>query len=483
MKRSAIPCLLLIAAIAGCGRGEEPPVETEVENVEPRIARIVGAVIPSVAIRNRGIETSTLAERMEAIGVPGVSIAVIADGAIDWARGYGLADVEGNRPVTPATLFQAASLSKPVAALAALRLVHDGALDLDSDVNSRLRSWKVPENDFTRSHPVTLRGLLSHSAGLTVHWFPGYERSGPIPSTVQVLEGDGNTEPVVVDRQPSSGYRYSGGGYVVMQLLLNDAAGKPFPAIAKETVLDPIGMSDSTFEQPLPEALHDRAATGYRSDGAEVEGKWHVYPETAAAGLWTTPSDLARYIIAVQKSRAGVEGAFLPAGLAGEMLTPVIEDHGLGPALQANGTRFAHGGANEGYRAVFTALIGRDEGVVIMANSDGAGPLLRELLITIAREYGWPGIEPMVKDIVDLGESVYRSLEGTYAIEGIGEVSIDYVEGELWADIPGGRKVQLLPESDTDFFMLHDGRPVVFIREGDAISGFESAGLRARKVD
>jgi CubicO group peptidase (beta-lactamase class C family) len=268
-----------------------------------------------------------------------------------------------------------------------------------------------------------------------------------------------------------------------MQLLLSDVAGTPFPAIASETVLDPIGMSDSTFEQPLPEAHRDRAATGYRTDGTPVEGRWHVYPEMAAAGLWTTPSDFARYVIAVQKSRAGAEGAFLPAGLAEEMLTPVLEGHGLGPTLQANGTRFAHGGANEGYRAVFTAFLGRDEGAVIMANSDSAGPLLRELLITIAREYDWPGIQPMVKEIVDLGESVYGGLEGTYAIEGAGKVTIDYTDGELWADVPGGQRVELLPESDTVFFMRPDGRPVVFTREGDTITGFESAGLRARKVE
>jgi CubicO group peptidase (beta-lactamase class C family) len=280
---------LLIVVLVAC------QAQQDRQEVDAHIAAIENSLQPSLVIRGEPVETSTLAERMEALGVPGVSIAVINGGDIEWARGYGLADVESGRPVTATTLFQAASISKPVAATAALKFVQDGLIDLDEDVNGKLVTWKVPENEFTEAQPVTVRNLVTHTAGMTVHGFPGYARDEEVPSTIGVLDGEGNTDPIRVDMEPRTEWRYSGGGYTVMQHLLTDVAGKPFPEIMRETVLEPFGMSESTYEQPLPEARWEQAATAYESDGEEVEGKWHIYPEMAAAGLWTTPTDLARF--------------------------------------------------------------------------------------------------------------------------------------------------------------------------------------------
>jgi len=302
MKR---PVLLLLLMLIACG-----PVATE--SVEPAgiiapdalIERIETALLPAVTIVGHPIETATLAERMDHYKVPAVSIALIGGGEIVWAGAWGMADVESGRAATTETLFQAASISKPVAATGALKLVDDGALELDGDINAKLSSWTLPVNEHNAESPVTLRRLLTHTAGMTVSGFPGYERDGDteIPDTVGVLDGAGNTAQIRVDTEPGTLWRYSGGGYTVMQQLVIEVAGEDYPDFLRRTVLEPLGMSRSTYEQPLPVSRWDAAASAYQSDGTKVRGDWHVYPEMAAAGLWTTPSDLARWAIAVQRA-------------------------------------------------------------------------------------------------------------------------------------------------------------------------------------
>ena len=278
------------------------PKYTGSSALEQRIQRIQDGLLPAVLIKGEPVQSSKLADRMAALHVPGVSIAVIHDGAIEWARGFGVMKLGGS-PVTPETLFQAASISKPVAALAALRLVQSGKLDLDADVNRYLQSWKVPDNEFTAKNKVTLRELLTHTAGMTVHGFAGYASGAPGPTLLQVLNGEkpANSPAIRVDTTPGTKWAYSGGGYVIVQQMLADVTGRPFPKLMREMVLGPIGMTRSTYEQPLPAARLAEAATPYRQDGTPVPGGPHTYPEMAPAGLWTTPSDLARYAMEVQK--------------------------------------------------------------------------------------------------------------------------------------------------------------------------------------
>lgn len=235
---------------------------------------------------------------MAALHVPGVSIAVIHDGKIEWANGYGVVSL-GGAPVTPETLFQAASISKPLTAMAVMHLVQTGKLNLDTDVNLYLKSWKIPSNSFTEKTKITLRELLSHTAGMTVHGFPGYASDATLPTLLQVLNGakPANSPAIYADIAPGSEWRYSGGGFVIAQQLLLDTTGKPFPAFMKETVLIPAGMSHSTYEQPLPRSRMTEAAMPYRSNGQPTPGGPHVYPEMSAAGLWTTPSDLAHFAL------------------------------------------------------------------------------------------------------------------------------------------------------------------------------------------
>ena len=279
----------------------QPTVE-----VEQRIRHIQDAILPPVLTKGEPPATTKLADRMAALHVPGVSIAVIHDGKIEWARGFGVTRV-GGPAVTPETLFQAASISKPVTAMAVLHLAESGKLDLDADVNQYLKTWKVPANTFTEKTKVTLRELLTHTAGMTVHGFPGYASDAARPTVVQVLNGEkpANTPAIVVDTIPGTNWRYSGGGFVITQLLLEDVTGQAIPqADARSRAR--ADRDDSQHLRAASAAEPDgRSGDAVPADGQPVPGGPHVYPEMAPAGLWTTPSDLARYAMEVQKALAG----------------------------------------------------------------------------------------------------------------------------------------------------------------------------------
>ncbi len=277
-------CLLFVVVALGLGayRASSDAISVAAQSqasVAERIQRVENGLLPAVMIKGQ-TTAMKLADRMAHYKVPGLSVAVINDGKIEWARGYGVVEKDGDKSVTADTLFLAGSISKPVAALAALRLVEQGKLNLDEDVNLKLKTWKVPENEFTKDKKVTLRGLLSHSAGLTVHGFPGYAVDAPMPTLVQILNGEkpANTPAIRVDIEPGSRWRYSGGGYTVMQQLLMDVTGKSFPELTRELVFAPAGMRQSTYENPLPKSLEASAATAHGPSGDKVKGRWAHLP-------------------------------------------------------------------------------------------------------------------------------------------------------------------------------------------------------------
>ncbi len=335
-----------------------------------------------------------VAAEMKKHAIMGLSMAIIENGEIRKANGYGFTDKSGSSPVTTNTLFQAGSVSKPVAALGALRLVEAGNLSLDDDVNQSLKQWQVPQNEFTKDEKVTLRRLLSHSAGLTVHGFPGYDVESPLPTLRQVLDGSkpANTAAIRVDIVPGSALRYSGGGYTVMQQMMIDVTAKAFPELMRETVLAPLQMNASTYEQPLPPDRVTRAATGYDPNGKEVKGKWHIYPEMAAAGLWTTPSDLARFAMGIQKALAGKSNPVLSQAMTRQMLTVQKGKHGLGLGLDGSGSklRFYHGGRDEGFDAVLVAYAESGQGVVVMVNANDNSGAVKRIVDAVSKEYHWP---------------------------------------------------------------------------------------------
>jgi CubicO group peptidase (beta-lactamase class C family) len=363
----------------------------------------VGALIAAIEApqtgRDGALPPLTLAAAMKQVGVPGLSVAVIRDFDLHWTRAYGVADVASGATVNSDTLFQAASISKPVAAMAVLKAVQDGRLALDEDVNRYLTSWKVPASDATSRQPVTLRSLLSHTSGTDDGFgFPGYDPGTPMPSLTQILNGEkpSNVGRVLVTRQPSTSFKYSGGGITLVQLLMSDVFKRPFPELMHALVLEPIGMTRSAYEQPLSAERDKNAARGHDRGGAARAVKWHVYPELAAAGLWTTAADLARFGIELQKSLQGRSNRVLSRTLASEMASPV----GVGPfaigmqiAKDGEGWYLSHGGSNWGFQCLLVVHKIKGYGFAAMANSDSGGRLIAELRQRIAAAYKWDSLD------------------------------------------------------------------------------------------
>jgi len=437
--------------------------------LEEKIARVEAGLLGAVQIKGQPLSPMNLSDRMCYYKVPGVSIAVIKDLVIEWAKGYGLKEAGKNSPVLAETLFQAASISKPVAALAALRLVQDGVLSLDEDVNAKLLSWKVPENSFTAKKKVTLRELLSHSAGLTVHGFRGYAQGEPVPTLKQILDGEkpSNSEAIRVDILPGGQFRYSGGGFTVMQQLLMDVEKKPFPTIMDELVLGPVGMSESTYIQPLPESRWGTEALAHGPDGLPVKGKWHTYPEMAAAGLWTTPSDLARFAIVIAQAWSGKSDKIISQETAKKMLTRQLDPWGLGLQLSGEGESlaFEHGGSNEGYRCDFVVYPGKGVGVAVMANGDNGSYLVSEIQRSVGREYGIADLLPKVKEVKTIDPKLLDLYAGKYQITPDFILVFSNENGRLFVAPPGQLKFGLLPESETKFFGQDNGVEVTFLKD------------------
>lgn len=453
-------------------------------------ARIENALYPAVILKDERIATKTLTERMRELKVPAVSVALFRDGRIEWTRGWGVADVESARIVDRQTRFQAASISKPVAAAVVLALVSQGRVSLDADVNGILTSWKLPANEHVAAAPVTLRRLLTHSAGTTVHGFRGYASGEQVPTLVQLLDGatPANSAAVRVDIPVGSRWRYSGGGFSIAQLVVENVTKKPFAEAARELVLQPFGMGSSTYVQPLPADLREKAATGYRSSGDPVAGKWHTYPEQAAAGLWTTPEDLARFAIELQKIAAGQSSRVMSQALAQDMLRRQVEDWGLGVGVIGEGaaTYFGHGGANEGFRAYWLGYRDRASGVVVMTNSDAGGALASDVVRTVGREYGFAGLGPVERTRGTAEPKTYVEYAGFYELPGRTPPFLHVIadEGRLFRGTgPGAtQRSELLPQSADTFFAVDGDLRIRFVRDSGKVveARLESGGKEQR---
>ena len=376
-----------------------------------------------VLFSNRANQTMNLLDRMNYYNVNGISIAVINDGKIDWVDSYGIADVENGETVTTNTLFQAGSISKSITALGILYLVQEGLISLDEDVNKYLKSWRIPENKFTKNEKVTLRRILSHSAGLTVSGFPGYEVGSTIPSITQILDGvkpPANTDAIRVDSIPGTTFRYSGGGTTIAQLLIEDMTGQSFHHWMEQHILSKLGMTLSTFDQ-YPQKSYFLAA-GHDCRGQIVLGKHHLYPEMAAAGLWSRAEDIAKFVIYILNVFSGRDCQFLNNDLIQEMLKPQIRANGkYQPGLsvflqnQDDEIVFEHGGQDHGFIALYRGLTRQKCGFAIMMNSDANGwYLMEEIANSIADVYQWKGFSPIYRSVGLSNKEHYKKFAGTY---------------------------------------------------------------------
>jgi CubicO group peptidase (beta-lactamase class C family) len=439
-------------------------------SVEQRIERVINNLLPATALEGKFDSPKTLSERLAHHQTPGISIAVINNFEIEWARGFGLCEVGTTREVIPDTLFQAASISKPVFALAVMRLVQEGRLNLDEDVNTYLTSWRVPVLADWQPR-ITLRQLLSHTAGLTVHGFPGYRNSEPLPTTVQVLNGEppANTKKVEVNIIPGLHHRYSGGGTTIAQQVLVDALGKPFPEIMRELVLDPLGMTNSTYQQPLLNDWLTRTATAHSFSNIPLEGKHHIYPEMAAAGLWTTPSDLVKVGVEFMGVLRGLTAAVWSKETVEEMLRPQQPEQtqgadesfiGLGNGLFVglgffagggigDGFYFFHSGRNEGFISLMRLYPHIGKGAVVMLNSEEI-ELMQEVMRSLALEYNWPDVFPKEKAIITLSQA--EPYSGLYLTKSGLRFKVINQDGNVFLQCEQQPPLQFFPTSELEFF-------------------------------
>lgn len=468
--RLLIPLLLL----ASSAHAQTPPAD-----IEARIARVEHGLSSRIVVKGHASQEMTLAERMAFHDVPAVSIALINNQRIEWARAYGVLEPGSTRAATPDSLFQAGSVSKTVAAVGALRLVHQGRLSLDAPANTLLQHWKIPDSTFTAQQPVTLRGLLNHSAGISVHGFLGYAQGERLPTLLQILDGvaPANSDPIRVEATPGSAWTYSGGGYTVVQQMMADAGAQPYPQLMQRLVLGPLQMRDSTYATDLPPAQRARAAHAHPSDGQPVAGGWRVYPEAAAAGLWTTASDLAKVVLEIQNSGSSAPGKVLSSAMATQMLTRVKGDYALGLYVEpiGSGTSFARTGGTHGFRAQIYGYTHTGQGIVVLTNSDGGAALVDEILVSVAAEYGWPEFQIVEKPAMAADAALNAEVAGDYVLmDTPARVTREGDRLYFQSDLFGARPMELFRQSGREYFTTAEDMTIVFpFATAGRVAGFE----------
>jgi len=463
------------------------PYSKEIEEQISLVERSLGEAIKT---DNNPI---LLQDRMKFYNVPGVSIAVIKNYKLEWARGYGFADKEQSIPVTKHTLFQAASISKSLNAVGVLKLAQSDKVNLDADINTYLTTWKFPYDSTKGKKIITLRSILSHTAGTSVHGFRGYATDEEVPGITQILNGEkpANSQPVRSLFDAGIKYQYSGGGTTITQLVVMDVTQMPYDQYAQKNVLDPLGMKNSFYTIPPTEQKQSILATGYRSDGNPVKGKYNIYPEQAAASLWTNPSELSRFIIELQLAYAGKSKKVLSKEWASAMVTPVMNDVALGTFIRTAGDEkyFSHGGANEGFRCIYVGSIENGNGAVVMVNSDN-GNILQEILNSIATVYGWKDFyKPEIRTVVKVPDDVLDSYVGEYAISEQFKISIRRNGNTLKAQATNQPEIDLFAEEQNKFFLKVVRAQIEFVKDSNNVvsklilhqNGQAMEGIRVKK--
>jgi len=459
--------IFTISLMSNCFAQEDEQILQEINTIE-------NSLIKNIQIKGDSIQKFNILERMEYYKVPGVSIAIVENGKIKWAKGYGYANTETGTKVDANTLFQAGSISKPLAALAALKLYENGSLELNKDVNDYLKDWQIPENKFTESEKVTLERLLTHTAGTTVHGFPGYKQTDIFPDIIEVLNGNGNTEKITVDTIPGSIWRYSGGGYTVMEKVVEDVSGTSLDNYMSKNILLPIGMKNSTFQQPITKEFQNNISGAYNRNGELVKGLWHNYPEQAAAGLWTTPSDLAMYCIEIQEILQGEKDGILSKETVELMLTKHENNWGLGPSLgnEKDSLVFGHGGKNEGFTNDMMAFAYQGLAVIIMTNADNGGKLISELKNAISDYYNWKISKPRTIEVISLPDTELKQFTGNYKLESQElKIKVQLKENRIFIKNEYVGDLDLVPLTNTKFIDTESGTVIEFFVD-EKVSGF-----------
>ncbi len=390
----------------------------EEEILNKRIMQVENNLSSWVKIENT--PNWNILERMKFYNVKGVSIAVIKDFKINWAKGYGWADSAQNRMVDTKTMFQAASISKSLNALGVLKLAQERNLDLTADINTYLKSWKFPYDSVSKGKKVSLLNLLSHTGGVNVSGFDGYSKTDSLPSIIQILNGQSpsNSDAVRSIFEPGLNYKYSGGGTTISQLIIEDITGVKYSDYMIKNILTPLGMKNSFYTRPKSENKLQNISTGYYN-GKEVRNKYLIYPEQAAAGLWTNPTELSKFIIEMQTSFLGESNKILTQKNTELMLTPYIDSSAaLGVFIEnKEGVKyFQHGGVNEGFTSLYVGSFENGNGAVVMCNSTDK-TILYEIINSIAYVYNWKNYyHPILKNVVKIDKTALQKYAGNYKL-------------------------------------------------------------------
>ena len=409
-----------------------------------------------------------LSQRMVELHVPGVTIAAIHDGRVDWARGYGVAAI-GGPAVTPETLFSAESMSKPVTALAILKLYEQHKIDLDRNVNDYLKRWKLPQSNLAGPKTVTVRQLLTHTSGIGIHNGELYDPSKPLPTLLNDLDGvpPSRTAPVRIEAVPGANFHYANGGYEVLQLLIEDITGQSFASFVTHNVLQPAGMTKSRYDVPLSDELSTHAATAYLGDHAIPPRKYYN-SNSAAGGLWSTATDMAKLLIELQQEYDGKSSRILKQSTIRQMLVPGPQMmpgmlQGLGIIIGGKpGSHFMEHGGSGIFHDEMVAYFQRSrDGLVVMANGSNAGVLVDEVLRSASTVYDWPDYRQEAHRFAPLDASTAVKLIGTF-----GPIKFVPAPDGFAVEMPaGGTPERVYMDRPEHFFVLGGPQEFFFSNE------------------
>ena len=435
----------------------------------PRKQQLVQNMLPSVVFANESL-AEPIATRMRWHKVPALSVAAIHKGKLDWTEAWGELKI-GGAAAGCGSLFQAGSLSKPVTVLAALRMKQQGLIDFDQNIETYLKSYHLPAGRQTDAQPVTLRNLFTHTAGITPGGYAGYPQLQSLPTDQQTVRAEtpSNARKVEVLTTPGTQLAYSGGGYTVAEIALQDQLLQPFEQLMRQWLFVPAGMKQADFTQPLPSANHTSAASGYRADGSGVPGGWHNHPEQAAAGLWATPSDLSIFLLEIRKGYRGESKIFSQASIR-ELLAKPVDGHAYGFRLIGAGDQMfiTHYGGTVGYRAGMTINLSTGDGAVFMSNSDSGSDLGHEFLNAMSRVYHWPEFREEQVRRKALPVKALQSLTGQYEFtQPKVKVSVVYENQALTLLFPNGDRYAMTPIQGAPFEFIHAATAVRISFAGD----------------
>jgi CubicO group peptidase (beta-lactamase class C family) len=477
-------CTLIFFIKINASAQYSPDVNEKIQSVEKNL-------IPNIQTENDG--PMAIQDRMAFYKVHGVSVAVIHNYKIEWAKGYGYADDSLKIPVTTQTLYQAASISKSLNSVGVLKLVQDKKIDLYADINTYLTSWKFPYDSLSKNKKITVANLLSHTGGLTVHGFGGYEKGKEIPTIEQILDGKkpANSPAIRSMYEPGIKSEYSGGGITISQLIVMDVTHQPYDKFMYNNVLKPLGMTNSTYTQPPADVKSELLATAYRYNGKALPGKYHIYPEQAAAGLWTNPTDLSKYIIETQLALQGKSHKVINQQTTKLRLTPYLNKNAaLGvfiDSLQDGVKYFEHGGANEGFRCQYFGSMEGGNGVVVMVNSDN-GDIMNEIVNSVAKVYGFKGLNrSKFRKEIAVADTILKKYTGKYEISPKLTFAVTLEGSKLYGQPTGQQKQQLFPESQNKFFLKKIDVEVEFVKndKGEIVKAilYENGTHDAKKIE